>query len=63
MEKHPLIDPATLWQRFCQEWARLGQLPPSEDPKVLERRRQAQYPWTTNGRRNASGNAGSVASP
>ena len=61
MEKSHPIDPATLWQRFCLEWDRLNQLPPSQDPKILERRRQAQYPWTANERRNAPSDAGADA--
>lgn len=61
MEK-PQIDPATLWQRFCQEWNRLGQVPPSQDPLILARRRRTQYPWSADARPSfASFDAGADA--
>ena len=61
MEHHP-IEPVTLWERFSREWARLGHLPPSQDPRILDRRRRTQYPWTNDGQRShASVDAGEDA--
>jgi hypothetical protein len=42
MDSETKLDPAALWMKFCLEWERLGQVPPSEDPRVLDRRRKAQ---------------------
>lgn len=40
-----------VWQRFLRRWAELGQVPPSEDPKVLENRRKI---WELNNGRGVA---------
>lgn len=43
-----------VWQRFLKAWAELGQVPPSEDPRVLENRRKI---WELNNGRISSSDA------